>query len=904
MKILISHCNTEDCTNFGLSLFYTESKEHFSVNLSKAQLDKSNDVGLTGICQNEAFIYVGVQSVNGGKLLVFDKELSYRKTIELKLVEDLHSIDFSDNKIYCTSTRNNSVVSFDITSQKEELVWQHSRYIHLNDVKSHKGELYILSQDSLSDKNTGGTVTRLSDMSTIITGMNQPHSLYFSDDELYVLSSKAGEVKHISLANKQQATLAHIDGYARGIIAGDSGIYVAKSAERLHSRKQGKEKQFVTQFDDYLGNPIFESGIHCLNCSGEPSEYIDFTSINFEIYELFAITQEPASKNLIPSPQARKAQFFRKELNDAQQYITELNKQLESRNSIVETITDKPQPAISNKRELLKTIAARLPAFLRTPAGRLYRHYYWNKNYYAGAYYFSDAWPLNFWTNFHPSRAREELKAYKAMGFNTIFIAIPWSGFQPDPAKKHLNKDYLDRARQLFAICQKLKLKVITRISYNHCICDDSVVEPYQRIEHLLTDQAIYSNWISYITELKQLGNYSSAKLFFLCWEDFWHTFTAFQEADEQRRTELATAIGYQAYLEANYSLEEYNALRASSDNSYNQLKEIPIPNNSSEQHRCYLEFMNWRIRQLFNDCAKIIEPLTMEVRVDMDSYLDLDGNRQWFENDKYEDIGKPILTYWAPFMGAKNEGESLSADEAISSLNNMINRYQHSSQILNQFNFIDRTPEFQGIHAQIRDEEVASFLEKSTEILARRCAGFGLWAFRDYHQNLLINANFSLGTDGWSLEGGKIKSRMLFQKKPTIELLKGATLSQEFIPRLRGMGWIHNAKHLSLAITVRGEPTARLAMRASLEGHGDKLLEIRDGELTAQLDLNHQHRARDPLKLVIENLGDSCEITRVCLYHYTFDNDIVTSSGKQGKYFPSIKALAYSIKKNILSWH
>jgi hypothetical protein len=84
-----------------------------------------------------------------------------------------------------------------------------------------------------------------------------------------------------------------------------------------------------------------------------------------------------------------------------------------------------------------------------------------------------------------------------------------------------------------------------------------------------------------------------------------------------------------------------------------------------------------------------------MEVRVDMDPYRDTDGAAQWFQHDKYADIGLPILTYWAPFMGAQNKGESLTAEEAITNLNSMIDRYKGIEQIVNQFNFVDRTPEF-----------------------------------------------------------------------------------------------------------------------------------------------------------------------------------------------------------------
>ncbi len=900
MKILISHCNTEDCSNFGLSFYDTEKQLCYLVDLSSANLDNSNDVGLTGICSDNNNIYVGVQSVSGGKILVFSSDLSYVKTIELKLVEDLHSIDFHEGRLYCTSTRTNTVISHDIGLESEEVVWKHDRYVHLNDVKFHNGEMYILSQDSLSEVNTGGTVTRISDQSTIITGLNQPHSLYFNDEHLFVLSSKSGEVKRIFLHDNQSITLSTITGYARGLVIDESTIHVASSAERLHSRKQGERIKYVTAFDDYLGNPIFRSGIHSISLTGELQTYSDFTAVNFEIYELFQLKQAPALVNLLPFPEARKAQFFRKRLNDASQHISDLNSRIEALSvNTPRDVSDIVAKTPFGREKLLRYLARKLPLFVRTAVENRCRHSYWKESYYAGAYYFSDAWPLNFWNNFQIDKARRELKKYKELGFNTVFIAIPWAGFHPDPGLKALNNDYIERARDLYNVCQQLKLKVIARISYSHCICDESIVEPSQRIQDLLTNVSKYENWLYYIHELQQLTKYSSAKLFFLCWEDFWHTLAGFQKTDTEHRLDLAKTVGYQEYIKSRYSLEEYNQLRASYGNSFNSFQDIPIPTNDVPQHRCYLEFMNWRIRILFDDCKVHLQPLSMEVRVDMDPYRDPEGTLQWFQHDKYDDIGLPILTYWAPFMGAQNKGESLTAEEAITNLNSMIDRYKGIEQIVNQFNFVDRTPEFQGVHAQIFEDDVDTFLNRSAEILATRCSGFGLWAIRDYHQNLLYNANFSLATEGWSTSHCKTIKRFIFRIRPGVTLSTNGTLSQEFIPKIRGMGWIHKANRLTLSVTCINS-SEDIALKASLEGHGRSILQFDGEEFTADIELNLGHRAKKPLKLVIENVGAQCQITRVCLYHYTFDNDIITSTGNDGKYLSSVKKMTASIKQLI----
>jgi Domain of unknown function (DUF4915) len=898
VNILISHCNTEDCSIFGLSCYDTEKQQSYLVDIRSANLDRSNDIGLTGICSDNSHIYIAVQSVAGGKILVLSSELCYLNTIELSKAEDLHSIDIVEGILYCTSTRSNSVVSYDLSTGLEAVVWKHDKYVHLNDVKTHEGELYILSQDSLSEMNTGGTISRLSDNFTVVTGLNQPHSLKFYGDMLYVLSSKSGEIKRIRLKDYQSTTLATITGYARGILVDHSRILVGNSAERFHSRKQGEQVKYVTAFDDYLGNPLFRSGIHSFSHQGEPLIYTDFTAINFEIYELFQLNYTPAQGTLLPFPEARKAQFLRLQLNDANQHISDLkSKNRSEKISSPAEIASVSAQLKPGHTDLLRDYAIHLPTFIKEPSKRIARHIRWKRSYFSGAYYFSDAWPINFWNNFHIGKARVELEKYKTFGFNTIFIVIPWSGFHPDPGEKRLNADYMDRAKSFYGLCEKLKLKVITRISYSHCICDESLVEPSERVERLLTKKATYDNWLYYISELQQFGSHSSAKLFFLCWEDFWHPLAGFQKADFVHRLDLAKAIGYQEFIQSKYSLEEYNQLRASSGNSFNYFRDIPIPTNDVPQHRCYLEFMNWRIRSLFDDCRSHIQPLSMEVRVDMDPYKDTEGTVQWFQHDKYDDIGLPILTYWAPFMGAQNKGESLAAEEAITNLNSMIDRYKGIEQIVNQFNFVDRTPEFQGIHAQILEEEVSTFLSRSAEILATRCSGFGLWAIRDYHQNLLYNANFSLATEGWSTSHCKAIKRFIFKTKPGVTLSTNGTLAQDFIPRIRGMGWIHKANRLTLSILCQNF-AQDIALQASIEGHGRSILQFDGEEFTANIALNLGHKAKEPLKLVIENIGAQCQIVRICLYHYTFDNGIITSTGKDGRYLSAVKKMTASIKQ------
>jgi hypothetical protein len=191
MKLLISHCNTEKTDLFGLSYHDLTAGESYWVDVRDAALDPDNDRGITGTCHSGDSIYLGVQSIHGGKVLVLDTNLDYKKTLYLQYAEDVHSLAVHDNSLYITSTRSNAIIRFELDSCRETIFWQQEAYIHLNDVKFHQGECYVLSQNSPGEgTNTGGTVTRLRDNTLILTGMDQPHSMWFEESHLTVLSSR------------------------------------------------------------------------------------------------------------------------------------------------------------------------------------------------------------------------------------------------------------------------------------------------------------------------------------------------------------------------------------------------------------------------------------------------------------------------------------------------------------------------------------------------------------------------------------------------------------------------------------------------------------------------------------------------------------------------------------------
>lgn len=864
--ILASHCNTEQVALFGLSLHDTSTGQSWFIALNNCGLDPNVDKGITGLCQVGDLLYAAVQSVYGGKVLVLDTALNYRETIVLQYAEDLHSIAVQDGVLYVVSTRNSSLVAFNLAAREECVFWQHETYIHLNDVKFHQGELYVLSQDSpYSEENSGGTVTRLSDNKKVLTGLDQPHSMLFDSDYLTVLSSRAGDIVRVELKSGKAYKLAHLQGYVRGIWQTHDNLFVATSAERLHSRKEGPAKVYVESYDDYFGNSEFQSNLYQLDQYGNQSRAISLSALNFEVYDLLSVARMPAATRLTENPGAIKAQYYRRSLLARDEGEPEPARLLKS-NTRAAFESDTWWESLKAQGYML-----------------LYRDH--KDNFVRGCWYFSDAWPLNFWNNVEKHKVRHELKKIKKLGFNSVFIVIPWRGFQPDPCQADVSPAHMQRARSLLAICLSLKLRVYARVSYGHAICNDSEEYGNGRVRALLTDPAVLKNWLAYLSSLNSLAKNSSLASFFLCWEDFWDTFSGMQNFLPLERRDLAERVGYQSWLEENYGLDYYNSDAFSHEVRYGSIHDVEVPLADSGRHRYFMQFRTARLRELFKNAQDYISPLSMEYRVDRDRYRDSQGKMVSYRNDDYADVQIPAMSYWAPFMNTYNQGECLSAHEAIYNLKHMLEsnpeRAPTFTPIINQFNFIDKTPEYIGKHATIAEDEVSSFLEESTHILLEHTSGFGIWALRSYFQNLIYNASFVNGSDGWETSG-RCRFRRV-RSEPVVQLFKGASIFQRFTPLARGMDWIKQSTELSLTVDFDARSNRQLDIE--LSGHDQISVDVQGPHVTVKLNLNASTSDKDELVLSVKNCGEPVDIRRVSLYSYEFGSDIQDAWGDSARY-------------------
>ena len=75
-------------------------------------------------------------------------------------------------------------------------------------------------------------------------------------------------------------------------------------------------------------------------------------------------------------------------------------------------------------------------------------------------------------------------------------------------------------------------------------------------------------------------------------------------------------------------------------------------------------------------------------------------------------------------------------------------------SHFVDQFNFVNGTAEFAGTSARIAKSELPDFLDRGVSYLAENTYGYGVWAYKDYRENYVVNGTFESGPFNWNIVG------------------------------------------------------------------------------------------------------------------------------------------------------
>lgn len=408
-----------------------------------------------------------------------------------------------------------------------------------------------------------------------------------------------------------------------------------------------------------------------------------------------------------------------------------------------------------------------------------------NEDYIKSAHYFSDEWPINFWSC-ELDQLDSQLDAIVQDGFNSIVLVVPWREFQPDVESGKLSDYATDKLCQILEKANEKNLGVMYRVGYIWDYVGDEA--PMGRFYQLLGDETYQAAWISYLQQLYSVSKqYPSFIGGFICWEDFWNFVqSALYSTEPEQSVDQATFVGYQKYLQDHYTLEEINNLYGTTFTDYSQ---IYLPNSGNPGLPLFYEFYDNWMYELLKTSQQYFPDLSMEVRLDADLVTDTQGqSSRYYHSATYPcgDASFASAMYSIP-IGFPNKGERVSWQEALQQtdmvLSELLLPYSDGKSVyLEQFLYMDNTPGFEQ-NAQIKDGEVNTYLENVHTVLQEKSMGYGVWAYHDYANNMLYNPQFAMDFTGWETSGtAKVEK---IDDSMCAHLSAGATL-QQIIPSYR----------------------------------------------------------------------------------------------------------------------
>ena len=394
----------------------------------------------------------------------------------------------------------------------------------------------------------------------------------------------------------------------------------------------------------------------------------------------------------------------------------------------------------------------------------------------TAAHWFGRQWPKNWLAGFRRAEVAADFETLKQDGFDTVVLLVAWGDFQPvampcctwDERAFERLRFVLDRAREA-------GLKVMLRVGYGWSF-HPGAGDVGERQHQLMNRADVRASYFDFVRRIgAEVDGRDEVVLAFMSWEDQW-----LRRIDETARSEF----------------DEHAATRPADFGTPR-----PLPDVESDA-RGFHRYWDWLVREkLYAPAVGMLPNLSYEARIDREPVwtTDAGGKRvvgEWLAHDgMYELPGAPLLTiYWAPFWGALNQGEQLTAGRSLELLTALLREARErggKALFVDQFNVVDNTPGHES-NAVLAPAELPAFLHRAACTLRREgVAAVGIWTARDYAENPLHNPAFGYGLEAWDLrDGGVAAPSGALEAMPEgdfrVRMQPGRTLAQQ-IPRRHG---------------------------------------------------------------------------------------------------------------------
>ncbi len=411
--------------------------------------------------------------------------------------------------------------------------------------------------------------------------------------------------------------------------------------------------------------------------------------------------------------------------------------------------------------------------------------------YLKSVTYFGDEWPINYWGSEDKDMAANFAKI-KADGFNSIILVVPWREFQPAENGKEFNEAAFERLNQVMHCAAEYDLWVVLRIGYTWDYYGRA--ELPERFTGILneTGDDRYM-WLRYCEEIyKTVSAHPNFHSGFITWEDFWDfVHNMGRDVAKSRRKTMAWTSGYQDYLREHYTLNEISRRYGETFSSFT---EVYLPYRDMEAAELFYEFYDRMLNKFLADSQTKFPGLSMEVRADGDPVYRKDGSMYYYSHDiTYPcDGAEYSALMYSVSMGQINEGNRISAAQALASMNHNMNWFTSKSGkkfFAEQLLYMDSTEQF-SYNTQILEDETDDFVRELAPILQQTTMGYGLWVYRNYVNNCVYNGQFGLGTTGWKFHRNSAVEDVNGVKMA--HLGKSGIITQELNGRMTGGPSIH----------------------------------------------------------------------------------------------------------------
>lgn len=501
-------------------------------------------------------------------------------------------------------------------------------------------------------------------------------------------------------------------------------------------------------------------------------------------------------------------------------------------------------------------------------------------SYIKAATYASDAWFSNFW-NTESDHMEEELAQIAADGFNCIILVVPWREFQTSMVPMTYSSYALKKLGRVMEAAGAQGLGVRLRIGYTWDYYDDDASA--LRFRELLRDASAREAWMEYAGKLYEVASaYPCFCGGFMTWEDFWNYVedsSGFGTGQYSRNE--AEAIGYQAYLQEHYTLEEINGYYRPAE-PFTSFSDVYIPRKRHYAYKLFYEFYDYFLAGLLEETQEVFPDLSMEVRLDADPVGGMDGSGEntWVPHYQTFPCGGSSYTsvMYSVSMG-RAQDQLVTAHEAVTTMDeqlaNVRRRNGDKPIFIDQLLYMDATENFSH-NARLYDSHRGAFLTGIPDTLRRYTNGYGVWTYRNYTNNPVYNSQFALGSRGWEVKGGTTVKR---DGSSQMRLDAGGKIAQKIGHRIAGRNTHENH------VRFTADSDAPAAVTITL-GRTEQQVEV-DGP--RQYDLNFGEVSYYEVSFSADS---EVYLDNIHVYNFVQDGQLYGIDGNELSCLPSMRAL------------